>query len=362
MTSLRPIWIIDIISNSFLVAVSIYLLVESRRIRTMRPHVLLWMYLYWQVLALTIFIFSHSIPHIIGRIMQFWGLGNTWKAIEPFTGSINTLTFVVVAILTFLYRDLEHASERYGTLSETKKELEQSIIMLKESSEKIERDAVEIFQKNRELSALYKIATEIGKSLELDKVMSATIREVKDLVKADFLAVYLVKGDKIVLQVSEGLTGSLLDKAAVRSAGEPWVKREILQGRAFFVQESVSEKTGKIDEDFKKGGLQAWTAIPVMAKGKVVGVLSVGSISLDGIDQRQINTLMTIGNYIGIVIENSMLYEELKQKVDDLERFSRFSVGREMRILEIKEKLKNLMESCPDALSKNEKDEAKKFP
>jgi nitrate/nitrite-specific signal transduction histidine kinase len=355
MTSLRPIWTIDIFSNSLLVAVSIYLLLESRRIRAMRPHVLLWMYLYWQAIALTVFVISHSVAHIVQRVLVFMGYSRTWEDIAPVTGGINTLTFVVVAILTFLYRDLESASERYGTLSETKKELEQSIIMLQESSEKIERDAEEIFQKNRELSALYRIATEIGKSLELDKVMSATIREVKDLVKADFLAAYLVKGDKIVLQVSEGLTGSLLDKAAVRSADEPWVKREILQGRAFFVQESLSEKTGKIDEDFKNGGLQAWAAIPTMAKGKVVGVLSVGSLSFDGIDQRQINTLMTIGNYVGIVIENSMLYEELKQKVDDLERFSRFSVGREMRILEMKEKLRRLMAECQDVSSKPEK-------
>jgi hypothetical protein len=267
MTSLRPIWTIDIISNSLLVAVSVYLLVETRRIRAMRPHVLLWIYLYWQAVALTVFVVSHSVAHILQRAMVLMGYRHTWEDIAPFTGGINTLAFVVVAILTFLYRDLESASERYGTLSETKKELEQSMIMLQESSEKIERDAEEIFQRNRELSALNRIATEIGKSLELDKVMSATIREVKDLVKADFLAIYLVKGDKIVLQVSEGLTGSLLDKAAVRSAGEPWVKREVLQGRAFFVQEGLSEKTGKIDEDFKKGGLQAWTAVPVMAKG-----------------------------------------------------------------------------------------------
>lgn len=362
MTSLRPIWTIDIFSNFLLVAVSIYLVVEARKIRAMRPHVLLWMYLYWQSIALTVLVVSHSVAHIVQHVMVLMGYGHTWEDIAPVTGGINTLTFVVVAILTFLYRDLESASERYGTLSETKKELEQSMIMLHESSDKIERDAEEIFQKNRELSALNRIATEIGKSLELDKVMSAAIREVKDLIKADFLAVYLLKGDKIVLQVSEGLTGNLLDKAAVRSAGEPWVKREILQGRAFFVQESLTENTGKIEEDFKKGGLQAWTAVPIMAKGKVVGALSVGSTSFDGIEQRQINTLTTIGSYVGIVIENSMLYEELKQKVDDLERFSRFSVGREMRILEMKEQLRSLTANHPDVSSKPDKDETQELP
>ena len=99
-----------------------------------------------------------------------------------------------------------------------------------------------------------------------------------------------------------------------------------------------------------------------MAKGKVVGVLSVGSTSLDGIDQRQINTLTTIGSYVGIVIENSMLYEELKQKVDDLERFSRFSVGREMRILEMKEQLRNITANRQDVSPKPGKGEVQELP
>ncbi len=77
-----------------------------------------------------------------------------------------------------------------------------------------------------------------------------------------------------------------------------------------------------------------------MAKGNVIGVLTAGSAMYDGIDPGKLDTLNTIGSYIGVVIENSLLYQELKQKVDDLERFRKFAVGREMRIIELKEKLK----------------------
>ena len=346
MTSLEPVWTIDIVSNLMLVGISAYMLSEVSRIRALRPHAPLWMYLYWQVVALAVFALSHSFAHIVQHVLSEMGRGDLWKYLRPFTGAINTLTFVVIGILAFLYRDLEYVSERFGTLAEAKKELEQSMIMLRESSKQIEHDAEEIFQKNRELSALYKIAVEIGRSIEMGKVMSATIREVKELVRADFMAVYLLKGDDMALQVSEGLSETVLERASVRSAQEPWIKREILNDRMFFAQERSSNKTGRIDADLKREGMQAWTAIPLAAKGKVVGALAVGSKNYDGIDQRQISTLMTIGRYVGIVIENSMLYEELKQKVDDLERFSRFSVGREMRIIEIKEELKNLAARC----------------
>ena len=346
MTSLEPIWTIDIVSNLLLVAISAYMLSEVGRIRALRPHAPLWMYLYWQVVALAVFALSHSVAHIVQHVLSEIGKGEIWEYLRPFTGAINTLTFVVIGLLAFLYRDLEYVSERFGTLAEAKKELEQSMMMLRESSRQMEHDAEEIFQKNRELSTLYKIAVEIGRSLEIDKVMSATIREVKDLVRADFLCIYLLKGDNIVIQVSEGLSEAVLEKTSSRSAREPWIKRKLMNGRMFFTQERSSEKSGRIDSGLKGAGMQAWSAIPLMAKGKFVGALAVGSRNYDGIDQRQINTLMTIGRYVGIVIENSMLYGELKQKVEDLERFSKFSVGREMRILEIKEELKNLNARC----------------
>ncbi len=346
MTSLEPVWTIDIVANLLLVGISAYMLSEVGRIRALRPHVPLWMYLSWQIVALSVFALSHSFAHIIQHVLAAMGYGRAWRFIRPITGAINTLTFVVIGILAFLYRDLEYVSERFGTLAEAKKELEQSMTMLRESSKQMERDAEEIFQKNRELTALYKIAVEIGRSLEMGKVMSATIREVKELVRADFLAVYLLKGDDMTLQVSDGLSETVLKKASLRSAREPWIKRELMEGRMFFAQERMSEKTGRIEAGLKKDGMQAWTAIPLTAKGKVVGALAVGSRNYDGIDQRQINTLMTIGGYVGIVIENAMLYEELRQKVDDLERFSRFSVGREMRILEVKEELKDLAARC----------------
>ncbi len=353
MTSLEPVWTIDIVSNLLLVAISAYMISEVRRIRALRPHAPIWMYLYWQVVALAVFAISHSVAHIVQHILSEMGWGEIWEYLRPFTGATNTLTFMVIGILAFLYRDLEYVSERFGTLAEAKKELEQSMMMLRESSKQMERDAEEIFQKNRELAALYKIAVEIGRSLELDRVMSATIKEVKDLVWADFLCIYLLKGDNLVMQVSEGLSEAALEKTSVRSAQEPWIKRELLHGRMFFAQERPSDKLGRIDKNLKSEGMQAWAAIPLMAKGKVAGALAVGSRNYDGIDQRRINTLMTIGRYVGIVIENSMLYGELKQKVEDLERFSKFSVGREMRILEIKEELKNLTARCRPLLEQN---------
>jgi putative methionine-R-sulfoxide reductase with GAF domain len=344
MMSLVPIWVIDFVSNLLLMGISVYLVLTAKEIVRLRPHTPLWMYLHWQSVALAIFAFSHSTGHIVQRGLTVAGKREVWDAMSPFTGGIISLTFVVVAILSFLYRDIEAASEKYGSLKEAKQELEQSLIMLRDSSAQMERDAEEILRKNKEISALYKVAMAISKSLEIDRVLSAIIKEMKEFSGVNFLGIYLVEGRRITLKVSDGLSSKFAERAAVRSVDEPWLKREVMEGRPFFVRERLDEHAGKIDPEIKEEGMQAWAAVPLVAKGKVVGVLTVGSSDYDGIDTRQIDTLSTIGGYVGVAIENSMLYEELKQKVEDLERFRKFSVGREMRIIELKEKLKELEE------------------
>ncbi len=343
--SLMPIWVIDFISGILLLVLAVYLLHEVKKIRRMRPGVPIWMYLHWQVMALSIFAFSHATGHILLRVFTFMGRGDAFKDIAPLTGGVNSLTFVIVGILFFLYKDIEGASVRFGTLNEARRELEVSLRKLQETSVQREKDAQEIFVKNRELTTLNRIAIAVGKSLDLDKVLSGIIGEVKNLFEVDFLGIYLIEDKRLALKMSEGLSDSFKQKAATRKPEEPWFSRAVGSREPFFAQERTGEKAGRIDPEIKAEGVQAWAAVPLVSKGEVTGALTVGSSRYDGIDTRKLDTLVTIGGYAGVVIENSVLYEQLKQKVADMERFSRLSVGREMRIIELKERIRSLMEN-----------------
>ncbi len=113
--------------------------------------------------------------------------------------------------------------------------------MLQESSEQMEKDAREILSKNRELSVLNRIAMSISKSLEMDKVLSAVIKQVKDFLDVHYLGIYLIEKDLLVLKLSEGLSDTFLKKASTRSLDEPWLKREVLVGKPFFARERLEE-------------------------------------------------------------------------------------------------------------------------
>lgn len=340
IASLFPIWLFDFVANILIMGFSAYLVISITLIIRMRPNRPLWMYLQWQVIALAVFALSHSVGHVLKRILVLMGHRDVWESISPYTGSVNSISFVVVAILTFLYKDVESASDRIGSLEQAKQELEVSGRKLQDSYRKMELDAEEILLKNRELSTLNKVAMAVSKSLEMDRVIPSIIEAVKDLLDAAYLGIYLIEGDKAELKAWGGLCETARQDVAQSSLEEPWFKDEVLAGKTYFARERTDESLDAIPAAVKALGTQSCAAVPITTKGKVLGVLYVWSSKYDGIDTRQLDTLTTIGGYVGVVIETSMLYEELKQKVEDLERFRKFSVGREMRIIELKERLK----------------------
>jgi putative methionine-R-sulfoxide reductase with GAF domain len=342
MMSLTPIWTIEIAGNVALLLISVSLLYNISRIMKLRPGTPLWQYLQWQVYALSVFALSHSTAHILRRVLLGMDRPEVWNAISPYTGGINSVAFVVVGILSFLYKDIESAMERMGSLQEAKSELEFSISMLKESSLQMEKDASEILRKNKELAALNKIALSVSRSLELDKVLASIVTVVREFLGADFMGIYMVDGGEVELKVWEGMSDEFREKVEVLDPEEPWLKRLVLAGKPLFRKEDAEEQAGRIDAGIKAEGIRAWAAIPLIAKDRVLGLLTVGSTRYEGLEQEQMDTLVTIGSYAGVVVESSMLYEELRQKVNDLERFRKLSVGREMRIVELKERLKGL--------------------
>lgn len=120
---LVPLWIVELVANVLMLVLAAYAVAGSRRIAKAHVHSSLWTYLQWQVSALAIFAVSHATAHILRRFLLLSGRADVWDAISPFTGAINSMTFVVVGVLVFLYRDMRVAGERLQDLEQARSEL-----------------------------------------------------------------------------------------------------------------------------------------------------------------------------------------------------------------------------------------------
>lgn len=67
------------------------------------PGHLVWTYLLWFSYALAGFAISRAVGHITEHVSLVLDQGHTWKILKPYSGAINTISFVVVASITLFF-------------------------------------------------------------------------------------------------------------------------------------------------------------------------------------------------------------------------------------------------------------------
>ncbi len=90
--------------GSFLMIVlSIICVHLSRKLRRLDTGNILWNYLKWVSYALMVFAVSRSAGHILKQVLILESHEQIWQKISPFSGAINTLTFIVVGSFTLFF-------------------------------------------------------------------------------------------------------------------------------------------------------------------------------------------------------------------------------------------------------------------
>lgn len=98
-----PLWFVDV-SGSFLMLIfGILCVSKSFELRKKNPQNVVWAYLLWLSSALAFFALSRSIGHIIQHVLSFLGYKHLWEILRPYSGSLNTIAFVVGGSVTLFF-------------------------------------------------------------------------------------------------------------------------------------------------------------------------------------------------------------------------------------------------------------------
>ncbi len=109
---LSPLWTVDLVGSLAMIVVSTMCLGVARKIFRRDPENALANYLLWLCIAIFAFSVSRSLGHIIKHILYFSGYSHLWQALSPISGSINSITFVVIAAITLYFRRTATIMER----------------------------------------------------------------------------------------------------------------------------------------------------------------------------------------------------------------------------------------------------------
>lgn len=98
-----PIWTVDLVGSILMIVFSFLCVSLVEELRQRDPNNVIWTYLFWVCIGLAGFAVSRSAGHILKQILLIGNQSQIWDIIRPFSGAVNTLTFVFVASVTLFF-------------------------------------------------------------------------------------------------------------------------------------------------------------------------------------------------------------------------------------------------------------------
>jgi two-component system, NtrC family, sensor kinase len=133
-----PIWAVEVGGSLLMIVLSFLCVAYALRLRNHDPQNIVWTYLMWVSLALAVFAISRSMGHIIKQALIVTGKEPVWTRLQPYSGSVNSLAFMVVGAVTLFFertwtiyqgmiKDRQALQQAHGELLYLNQNLEQMV-------------------------------------------------------------------------------------------------------------------------------------------------------------------------------------------------------------------------------------------
>jgi len=179
----------------------------------------------------------------------------------------------------------------------------------------------QIQRQNIRLTTLNAISQTVSSSLELNEVLQRTIDKILEVLESDSVRIYLLdeKREALHLVAHKGLTAESIEKSHMRTrnAGEGILGETVLTGEIRVIDNLQRIDNPYVDSLLKEG-LKSTIYIPLVSKGKTVGVMCVSNHSSVRASEDYVEFLAAIGNQIGVAVDNANLYESVTRAYQEL--------------------------------------------
>jgi two-component system NtrC family sensor kinase len=179
----------------------------------------------------------------------------------------------------------------------------------------------EMRRNSEQLSALNRISLTVSSSLHVDEVLANTIDLIVNVLQVGSVRVYLLAegGEHLYLAAARGLSREFVEDPLVRrrALGEGLLGEVAQQGETV-IAEDVNQVGSIYRDAVQKEGLQSVAYIPLRFKEQTLGVLSASSHFSEKFSSQQIEFLTSIGNQIGMAVENANLFEKTRKALEDV--------------------------------------------
>ena len=134
---LTLIHVVDILGSSWVLVLSLLCLRQSLLLKKVQQDNALVTYILWLTGALFSFGLFRSLGHLVKYILLYGGHDDLWTRLSPVSGSLITVTFIVIFATTLFFRDMLTIMNR-----------------MQADRRKIEQTSAQLFQLNQDIESM----------------------------------------------------------------------------------------------------------------------------------------------------------------------------------------------------------------
>ncbi len=177
----------------------------------------------------------------------------------------------------------------------------------------------ELERHDKILEALYSIESVVSRSLNLEEIFNVALSKALEVIDTEAGTLYSLEGEVLHLEAAVGFSSEFKEKAIVLKMGEG-ISGIAAQSKKPITMDISQYPSPLLLPYVTQEGLVSFIGTPLMSKGKVVGALALGTKKKRIFTQDDLDLLFSIGNVIGIAIENARLYKESIENIQKLQK------------------------------------------
>ena len=206
------------------------------------------------------------------------------------------------------------------------------------------RSEAAIYQRSQELAALNLIASRVNQSLDLNVTLADALAVLVEAISVDYGLIYLTEGEQAVVRAWRGVDETTLARMrtiALSDAG--WLdKLSVFNDRANTSPESLDALAQQLDA-------RSWLSAPLRERNTLNGAIVLASRQMERFGEDEVILIRTVADQVGVAVANARLYEETRQRVDELALLN--EVSRALTsTLNLEEVLRVIMEEAVSTL------------
>lgn len=183
-----------------------------------------------------------------------------------------------------------------------------------------ERFQSELAKREKQLSIINHLSAVINSSLNMQEVYDTFISELKQVLDIDYSSIGKIDDTQMELTAvysPQDFNSKVGDVVALQGSGIEWL---VLTKKYLAYPNDKLEKSKKHIDSLVLAGLRSMVFFPLIFKGEVIGILTLGNKNQRPYDQVQLDLLEHLASQISSSVANSQLYRssENRARIDEL--------------------------------------------